>query len=156
MWTSAASLPASTSRWPLIGEDLGESIARRTAQQLVVYHLGLAGRSQFSALRTWELRRDVFAPLLEFYSRESLATPRSGSARRSRLHEPAPFAARFHAEPGSRRPGWSGCASMLLAPRSRVVGVRSRIRTILRFRGHRAHAARFPRMFGTSPSALET
>jgi len=34
----------------MIGEDLGEDIARRTAQQLVVYHRRPGGQSQFSAL----------------------------------------------------------------------------------------------------------
>jgi transcriptional regulator GlxA family with amidase domain len=49
----------------LIGEDLGEGIARRAAQQLVVYHRRPGGQSQFSPLLEIERIDGRFTALLE-------------------------------------------------------------------------------------------
>lgn len=49
----------------LIGEDLGEDIARRTAQQLVVYHRRPGGQSQFSPLLAMERQDGRFGALLD-------------------------------------------------------------------------------------------
>lgn len=49
----------------LIGEDLGEDIARRTAQQLVVYHRRPGGQSQFSPLLAMERQNGRFGTLLD-------------------------------------------------------------------------------------------
>jgi transcriptional regulator GlxA family with amidase domain len=49
-WTSAGITAGIDLALAMIGEDLGEDIARRTAQQLVVYHRRPGGQSQFSAL----------------------------------------------------------------------------------------------------------
>ena len=50
VWTSAGITAGIDLALALIAEDLGEDIARRTAQQLVVYHRRPGGQSQFSAL----------------------------------------------------------------------------------------------------------
>ena len=50
IWTSAGITAGIDLALALIGEDLGERVARRTAQQLVVYHRRRGGQSQFSAL----------------------------------------------------------------------------------------------------------
>jgi transcriptional regulator GlxA family with amidase domain len=56
----------------LIAEDLGDQVARRTAQQLVVYYRRPGGQSQFSALLELERADGRFAPLLD-YIRGNLA-----------------------------------------------------------------------------------
>lgn len=50
IWSSAGITAGIDLALALIGEDLGEEIARKTAQQLVVYHRRPGGQSQFSAL----------------------------------------------------------------------------------------------------------
>lgn len=50
IWTSAGITAGIDLSLALIGEDLGEAVARRTAQQLVVYYRRPGGQSQFSAL----------------------------------------------------------------------------------------------------------
>ncbi len=50
IWTSAGITAGIDLSLALIAEDLGEDVARRTAQQLVVYHRRPGGQSQFSAL----------------------------------------------------------------------------------------------------------
>ena len=74
VWTSAGITAGIDLSLALIGEDLGESVARRTAQQLVVYHRRPGGQSQFSALLDLERPQGRFAPLLDWV--------------RERLHEP--------------------------------------------------------------------
>lgn len=49
----------------LIGEDLGDDITRRTAQQLVVYHRRPGGQSQFSPLLAMERQNGRFGTLLD-------------------------------------------------------------------------------------------
>ena len=66
LWSSAGITAGIDLSLALIGEDLGESIARRTAQHLVVYHRRPGGQSQFSALLELEDAAGRFAPLLEF------------------------------------------------------------------------------------------
>ncbi|MFN3857507.1 MAG: GlxA family transcriptional regulator [Caulobacter sp.] len=50
VWSSAGITAGIDLALAMIGEDLGEEIARKTAQQLVVYHRRPGGQSQFSAL----------------------------------------------------------------------------------------------------------
>jgi transcriptional regulator GlxA family with amidase domain len=66
LWTSAGITAGIDLSLALIGEDLGESVARRTAQHLVVYHRRPGGQSQFSALLELESQQGRFAALLEF------------------------------------------------------------------------------------------
>ena len=54
VWTSAGISAGIDLSLALIGEDLGEAVARRTAQHLVVYHRRPGGQSQFSALLEME------------------------------------------------------------------------------------------------------
>lgn len=73
VWTSAGITAGIDLALALIGEDLGEDIARRTAQQLVVYHRRPGGQSQFSALLEMEAG-GRFDPLLAWI-RENLRRP---------------------------------------------------------------------------------
>src|SRR5579863_5391798 len=61
IWTSAG-IDLSLA---MIEADLGEAIARRTAQQLVVYYRRPGGQSQFSALLDMERANGRFASLLD-------------------------------------------------------------------------------------------
>ncbi len=65
VWTSAGISAGIDLCLALIGEDLGEAVARRTAQYLVVYHRRPGGQSQFSALLEMERAAGRFAGLLE-------------------------------------------------------------------------------------------
>lgn len=64
-WSSAG-ITAGIDLWlALIAEDLGESVARQVAQQLVVYYRRPGGQSQFSTLLELERADGRFAPLLD-------------------------------------------------------------------------------------------
>jgi transcriptional regulator GlxA family with amidase domain len=66
IWTSAGITAGIDLALALVGEDLGEEVARRTAQKLVVYHRRPGGQSQFSALLEMDRQRGRFANLLEW------------------------------------------------------------------------------------------
>ena len=71
IWTSAGITAGIDLALALIAQDLGEEIARKTAQQLVVYHRRPGGQSQFSALLEMERPQGRFAGVLE-WAREHL------------------------------------------------------------------------------------
>jgi transcriptional regulator GlxA family with amidase domain len=92
IWSSAGITAGIDLALALIGEDLGEDIARRTAQQLVVYHRRPGGQSQFSPLlqmeradgrfsRLWDhVRTHLSDPLdIEELARVSCMSPRNFS-----------------------------------------------------------------------------
>jgi transcriptional regulator GlxA family with amidase domain len=100
VWTSAGITAGIDLSLAMIAEDLGEEIARRTAQQLVVYRRRPGGQSQFSALLELERPGARFGTLLG-WARERLAEPLSveqlaGQAAMSPRH----FARAFAAETG--------------------------------------------------------
>jgi len=64
-WSSAGITAGIDLSLALIAEDLGESVARKVAQQLVVYYRRPGGQSQFSALLELERADGRFAPLLD-------------------------------------------------------------------------------------------
>lgn len=76
IWTSAGITAGIDLALALIGDDLGEAIAKRTAQQLVVHHRRPGGQSQFSTLLDLGRPDGRFAPLLAWAQQ--------------RLHEPLP------------------------------------------------------------------
>jgi transcriptional regulator GlxA family with amidase domain len=63
IWSSAGITAGIDLALALIGEDLGEDVARRTAQQLVVYHRRPGGQSQFSPLLEMERADGRFGEL---------------------------------------------------------------------------------------------
>jgi len=65
LWTSGGVTAGIDLALALITEDLGERVARLTAQQLVVYYRRPGGQSQFSALLEMERADASFAPLLD-------------------------------------------------------------------------------------------
>jgi len=70
IWSSAGITAGIDLSLALIGADEGEAVARRVAQQLVVYHRRPGGQSQFSALI--DLKTQRFDALLA-WARENLA-----------------------------------------------------------------------------------
>jgi transcriptional regulator GlxA family with amidase domain len=72
IWTSAGITAGIDLSLALIGEDLGEAVARRTAEILVVYHRRPGGQSQFSTLLELDQKQGRFGPLLG-WMRERLA-----------------------------------------------------------------------------------
>jgi transcriptional regulator GlxA family with amidase domain len=65
-WSSAGITAGIDLSLALIAEDLGENIARKVAQQLVVYYRRPGGQSQFSTLLELERADGRFAPLLDY------------------------------------------------------------------------------------------
>jgi transcriptional regulator GlxA family with amidase domain len=66
IWTSAGITAGIDLSLALIEEDLGEAVARQTAQQLVVYFRRPGGQSQFSALLEMQRASGRFAALLDY------------------------------------------------------------------------------------------
>ena len=157
VWTSAGITAGIDLALALIGEDLGESIARRTAQQLVVYHRRRGGQSQFSALLDLESADGQFAALLEF-----MRTHLAGELGVERLAaqacmSPRHFARVFHQQTGVTP---AKAVERLRADAARALldnGARS-LQEIARHCGfgdpERMRRA-FVRLYGTPPSALK-
>jgi len=157
LWSSAGITAGIDLALALIAEDLGERIARQTAQQLVVYYRRPGGQSQFSALLEMERADGRFAELLH-HLRSNLTkrlsvTDLAHFSCMSARH----FARLFRAEIGvnpakaverlrieaARAALESGTQSMQLIARSCGFGSAERMR-----RG-------FLRVLGSSPSALK-
>jgi transcriptional regulator GlxA family with amidase domain len=100
MWTSAGITAGIDLALALVAEDLGEAVAKRAAQQLVVYHRRPGGQSQFSALIEVDCPGSRFSPLLA-WARERLdeRLPVERLADRAAM-SPRHFARTFAAETG--------------------------------------------------------
>lgn len=100
IWSSAGVTAGIDLALALIGEDLGEQIARRTAQQLVVYYRRPGGQSQYSPLLMLERADGRFGSLLD-YVRSHLGE-RLSVADLARISNMSPrhFARLFRAETG--------------------------------------------------------
>jgi len=70
-WTSAGVTAGIDLALALVADDLGEAIAKRAAQQLVVYYRRPGGQSQFSALLEADRPESRFSPVLA-WARERL------------------------------------------------------------------------------------
>lgn len=156
VWTSAGITAGIDLALALIEEDLGEAVARLTAQHLVVYHRRLGGQSQFSALLAMPAARGRFAPLLE-YMRAHLAD--TLSVEQLAAHacmSPRHFARAFHEESGVTP---AKAVERLRADAARALldsGARS-IEEVARrcgFNDPERMRRAFVRLFGASPSAL--
>jgi len=74
MWSSAGITAGIDLSLAMIAEDLGADVAKRTAQQLVVYQRRPSGQSQFSALLDMDSGVGRFDAILA-WARERLAEP---------------------------------------------------------------------------------
>jgi transcriptional regulator GlxA family with amidase domain len=100
VWTSAGITAGIDLSLAMIADDLGEEIARQTAQQLVVYRRRPGGQSQFSALLELERPDTRFGALLG-WARERLAEPLGVERLADRAAmSPRHFARAFAAETG--------------------------------------------------------
>jgi transcriptional regulator GlxA family with amidase domain len=99
-WTSAGITAGIDLALALIADDLGEDIALRTAQELVVYRRRPGGQSQFSALLEMERPDGRFGGLLG-WMRENLGEPLTVEQLADRAAmSPRNFARAFAAETG--------------------------------------------------------
>jgi transcriptional regulator GlxA family with amidase domain len=101
VWTSAGISAGIDLALALVADDFGEAVARRAAQELVVYHRRPGGQSQFSALLDLDRADGRFGPVLA-WARERLGErlPVERLAERAAM-SPRHFARRFTAETGA-------------------------------------------------------
>jgi transcriptional regulator GlxA family with amidase domain len=100
-WSSAGITAGIDLALALIADDLGETVARQVAQQLVVYYRRPGGQSQFSALLDMQRADGRFTSLLDFVRgnlRERLSV--EDLAARACM-SPRNFARAFHSETGT-------------------------------------------------------
>ena len=157
IWTSAGISAGIDLALALIEEDLGETIARRTAQQLVVYFRRPGGQSQFSALLDMERANGRFAALLDYVrsnlgKRLTVAVLADQSCMSSRH-----FSRAFQAETGMSP---AKAIEQLRAETARgaLSGTGRSVQDIARAHGF-GNAERmrrtFLRLFGVTPSAVK-
>ncbi|KWO46786.1 AraC family transcriptional regulator [Burkholderia ubonensis] len=99
-WTSAGISAGIDLALALIGEDLGERVARAVARQLVVYYRRPGGQSQFSALIEMDCARGRFKPLLDHVRRNLGARHRVSDMAERACMSPRHFARAFQEEIG--------------------------------------------------------
>jgi transcriptional regulator GlxA family with amidase domain len=157
LWTSAGITAGIDLSLALIGEDLGEAVARRTAQHLVVYHRRPGGQSQFSALLEMESSQGRFAALFD-HLRTHLAAPLTVERLAARAcMSPRHFARAFREETGVTP---AKAVERLRADAARAMlesGARS-VQEVAEHCGfHDPERMRraFLRLFGAPPSAMK-
>ena len=157
IWTSAGISAGIDLSLAMIEADLGESIARRTAQQLVVYYRRPGGQSQFSALLEMERADGRFTALLD-YVRSHLDKRHSVADLAEHVcMSPRHFSRAFHSETGMSP---AKAIEQLRAETARgsLAGSGRSVRDIARFCGF-GNAERmrrtFLRQFGVPPSAVK-
>ncbi|HEX4023453.1 MAG TPA: GlxA family transcriptional regulator [Steroidobacteraceae bacterium] len=156
LWTSAGITAGIDLALALIGEDLGEEIARRTAQQLVVYYRRPGGQSQFSALLGMQRGDGRFTALLDHV--------RSNLRRRLSVAEladfsclsPRHFSRAFQAEVGLAPAKAVERLRVEAARAALQSGARSvkRVARVCGFGSPERMRRSFLRVVGTPPSAL--
>jgi transcriptional regulator GlxA family with amidase domain len=156
-WTSAGISAGIDLSLAMIEADLGESIARRTAQQLVVYYRRPGGQSQFSALLEMERANGRFTSLLD-YVRSHLEKRHSVADLAEHVcMSPRHFSRAFHSETGMSP---AKAIEQLRAETARgsLASEGRSIQEVARYCGF-GNAERmrrtFLRMFGAPPSAVK-
>jgi transcriptional regulator GlxA family with amidase domain len=157
IWTSAGISAGIDLSLALIEDDLGEVVARRTAQQLVVYYRRPGGQSQFSALLEMERANGRFAALLD-HVRAHLKRRHSVADLAHHVSmSPRNFSRAFHAETGMSP---AKAVEQLRAETARgsLAGHGRSIQDVARQCGF-GNAERmrrtFLRLFGAPPSAVK-
>jgi len=156
IWTSAGVTAGIDLALAMIGEDLGEDIARRTAQELVVYHRRPGGQSQFSALIEVDRQDGRFAELLHWmrsHLSEHLTIDRLAD---EAAMSPRHFSRAFAAETGLT-PAKAVERLRLEAARERVESSSDPIEHVgaaVGFRDPERMRRAFVRAFGQPPQAL--
>ena len=156
VWTSAGVTAGIDLALALVADDLGEAVAKRAAQQLVVYYRRPGGQSQFSALLEADRPGSRFSPVLG-WARERLGERLS--VERLADHaamSPRHFARAFTAETGTT-PAKAIERLRLEAARERVESGAEPIEQIAMHAGFRdpeRMRRAFLRAFGQPPQAL--
>jgi transcriptional regulator GlxA family with amidase domain len=155
-WSSAGITAGIDLSLALITEDLGEAVARRVAQQLVVYYQRPGGQSQFSALLEMERPDGRFGALLD-HVRANLASPLGVEDLADRVGmSPRHFARAFTAETGTT-PAKAVERLRAEAARAALDGGSRSVQEVARACGfgdaERMRRA-FRRTWGTTPSSL--
>ena len=99
-WTSAGISAGIDLALALVGNDLGEHVARLVARQLVVYYRRPGGQSQFSALIEMNCARGRFKPLLDHVRSNLAVRHRVSDLAERACMSPRHFARAFQAETG--------------------------------------------------------
>jgi transcriptional regulator GlxA family with amidase domain len=157
IWTSAGITAGIDLSLAMIEEDLGESVARRTAQQLVVYYRRPGGQSQFSLLLDLERAESRFTPLLDYVrghlERRHSVADLAERACMSTRH----FSRAFHAETGMS-PAKAVLRLRAETARGSLGGRGRSVQEVARACGF-GNAERmrrsFLRLFGAPPSAVK-
>jgi transcriptional regulator GlxA family with amidase domain len=156
IWTSAGVTAGIDLALALVADDLGEQIAKRAAQQLVVYYRRPGGQSQFSALLEADRPGSRFSPVLAWV-RERLVErlPVDRLANRAAMST-RNFARAFAAETGMT-PAKAVERLRLEAAREQVESSAEPIESIAAYTGFRdpeRMRRAFIRAFGQPPQAL--
>jgi transcriptional regulator GlxA family with amidase domain len=156
LWSSAGITAGIDLALALVADDLGEDVAKRTAQQLVVYYRRPGGQSQFSALLKTDRPDSRFSALLA-WAREHLGErlPVERLAERAAI-SPRHFARVFAAEMGIT-PAKAIERLRLEAARERVESGAEPLELVAQQTGfHNQDRMRqsFIRAFGQPPQAL--
>ena len=156
IWTSGGVSAGIDMALSLIAEDLGEGIARRVAQEMVVYYRRPGGQSQFSVLAKLAGEDNPFTSLLE-WMRSNLSQPLTVE----QLADHAAMSPRNFSRAFARSTGVSPAKAVerlrLEAARERVESSREPIEYIAAATGfHDPERMRraFIRTFGQPPQAL--
>jgi transcriptional regulator GlxA family with amidase domain len=156
VWTSAGITAGIDLALALIAEDVGEPIAKRAAQQLVVYHRRPGGQSQFSALLETDRSNGRFSPVLA-WAREHLNEPLPVERLAERVAmSPRHFTRSFLSETGMT-PAKAVERLRLEVARERVEGSPEPIEHVAArtgFRDPERMRRAFIRAFGQPPQAL--
>ena len=156
VWTSAGITAGIDLALAMIEEDLGEGLARRTAQQLVVHQRRPGGQSQFSELLDLGGMNGRFGPLLD-WARERLDEPLGVERLADQAAmSPRHFARAFAAETGAT-PAKAVERLRLEAARLRVETTREpidRVAEAVGFGDPERMRRAFLRAFGQPPQAL--
>jgi transcriptional regulator GlxA family with amidase domain len=155
-WSSAGITAGIDLSLALIAEDLGEAVARKVAQQLVVYYRRPGGQSQFSTLLELERADGRFAPLLDYVRtnlRERLSVDELAA---QACMSPRNFARLFQTETGTS-PAKAVTRLRAETARAKIESGGSSIQQIARdcgFGDPERMRRTFVSLFGRPPSAL--
>ncbi len=157
IWTSAGVSAGIDLALALIAEDLGEDIARRVAQEMVVYYRRPGGQSQFSALADLGGDDTAFSSLLDW-----IRTHLSERLTVERLAERMAMSPRNFSRAFARAIGVSPAKAVerlrLEAARERIENSRETIEQVVAATGfHDAERMRrsFVRAFGQPPQGFQ-
>lgn len=158
LWTSAGVTAGIDLSLALIEQDLGEKIARRVAQQLVVYYRRPGGQSQFSALLDMERANGRFSALLDHVRRDLRRRHSVADLAEYACMSPRQFYRTFQAETGVS-PAKAIERLRAETARAALAGKKASVREIARSTGfgsaERMRRA-FIRAFGMSPSTVRS